>query len=531
MRYLLIYTCVLLISVGLHAQKTDPTGKKKPGTPRPATQAGITFVIETLASPKDPLPEIAGDQVYKTLFAADARKVSKTPEALVAINQQSIVARSALPPTLVQYGYHSFFDGVYRAYSDHRPLVISPDMIWLLIAQGFSQHINSDPEKYRKYFVQHEGKQTLMVQNNAIRLDDPNSPWEQVFPEFSTQIAAHTGQELINTLTAGFSTTSTTTRLVSQITIMDAMKSYFEYVVFIVGCGIPRVTLEGTPADWQAVRKKANSLKKYDLDWWLKELDPILTQFVTASKGNADKDFWRNLFKVHKAGKPYQSNKIDGWFVKFFPYTRDGKRNDLQTLTGSSNLPDEIVKVPLLHVFQNTDGTTVQTPLELWAGFTGLQQNRQVFSLKPEIGWMIKTKTGAENEIQSDLERQLSGPQRSGIFPMEIRVTTIPDVILNLKKISNLSITFTDSIRIPDAMGMIEIEKLTLRGAISKGEKERLKQLLPNTTLIVNLELINQTAADKEKEKAEKEQLNKIINRKVSTRSAAGDSRINGGKQ
>ncbi|WP_245729120.1 DUF4419 domain-containing protein [Niabella drilacis] len=511
----------------MHAQKADPTGKKRPGTLQPATQTGVTFDIETLEPPKDSLPEIAGDQVYKTLFTADARKVSKKPEALVAINQQSIVARSALPPTLVQYGYHSFFDGVYRAYSDHRPLVISPDMIWLLIAQGFSQHINSDPGKYRKYFVQHEGKQTLMVQNNAIRLDDPDSPWEQVFPEFSKQIAAHTGQELINTLTADFSTTSTTTRLVSQMTIMDAMKSYFEYIVFMIGCGIPRVTLEGTTADWKAIYKKANSLKKYDLDWWLKELDPILTQFVAASKGNADKDFWRNLFKVHKAGKPYQSNKIDGWFVKFFPYTRDGKRNDLQSLTGSSNLPDEIVKVPLRHVFQHPDGTTTQTPLELWAGFMGLQQNSRHFTLKPEIGWMIKTKTGAEHEIQSDLERQLSGPQRSEMFPMEIRVTTIPDVILNLKKINNLAITFTDSIRVPDAMGSIAIERLALNGKISNAGKQRLKQLLINTTLRVNGELINQTAADKEQERARKEALDKIIK----TGQPAPGIRTNGGRK
>ncbi|WP_018627128.1 DUF4419 domain-containing protein [Niabella aurantiaca] len=530
MRYFLWYACLIVISGCLHAQKGNPSGKKKPGTSQPATHPGITFDIETLEPPKDPLPEIAGDQVYKTLFSTDARKLSRKPEALVTLNQQSIVARSVLPEPLVHYGYHSFFDGVYRAYADHRPLVISPDMIWLLIAQGFSQHINSDPEKYRKYFVQHKGKLTLIVQNNAILLDNPNSPWEQVFPEFTKQIAAHTGQELIRTLTSGFSTTTPASSIASQITIMDALKSYFEYVVFLIGCGIPHVTLEGKPADWEAIYKKANSLKKYELNWWLRELDPILTQFIATSKGQVDKDFWRNLFKVHKAGKPYQSNKIDGWFVKFFPYTKDGKRNDLQSLTGSSNLPDEIVKVPLLHVFQNTDGTTVQTPLELWAGFMGLQQNSRDFTLKPEIGWMIKKKTGAEKEIQSDLERQLSGPQRSDFFPVEIRVTTIPDVILNLKRINSLAITFTDSIRVPEAMGAIDIERLALNGKISNAGKQRLKQLLINTTLRVNGELINQTAADKEQERAQKEALDKIINQKAKRGQPDPDTRINGGR-
>jgi len=511
MRYLLIYTCVLLISTGLHAQTGRPASKKRQQAV-PAAQTGITIEIEELEPPKTLLTTTQDSLLFRNLFLIEARKISGVPLPIVEKDQQAIVARSVLPEQLVSYDYHSFFNGVYRAYADHRPLVISPDMIWLLIAQGFSQHINSDPEKYRKYFVQHDGKLTLLVQNNALHLDDPHSPWEEVFPEFSTQIAAHTGQELINTLTAGFSTTSTTTRLVSQITIMDAMKSYFEYVAFLIGCGIPRITLEGTPADWQAVHKKANSLKKYDLDWWLKELDPVLTQFVAASKGKADKDFWRNFFKVHKAGKPYQSDKIDGWFVKFFPYTRTGKRNDLQTLAGSANLPDEIVKVPLLHVFLSPDGRSVQTPLELWAGFTGLQQNNRNFTLKPEIGWMIKKKTDAEKEIRSELERKLSGTQRPSGFPVEIRVSTVPDAILNLEKINNLSLQFTDSIRIPDAMGKIAIENLTLKGNISITEKERLKQLFSNTTLIINGELINQTAAGKERERTQKEALDKIIN-------------------
>ncbi|WP_300602976.1 DUF4419 domain-containing protein [Niabella sp.] len=508
MRYLLLYSCVLLNAACLNAQKGHP--KQKPVSP---TQAAITFEIEQLEPPTDILAETPDSLLFRNLFFIDANKVSKDPRALIQINQRSVVAHSGIPENLVAYGYHSFFDGIYRAYAEHRPLVFSPDMIWLLIAQGFSQHINHNAEKYRKLFVAHSGQATLMVRNDAIRLDDANSPWEQVFPEFTRQIASYTGPDLIHTLTADFSTTTPTTRLTSQITIMDAMKSYFEYVVFRIGCGIPRITLEGTPADWEAVYKKSNSLKKYDLEWWLKELDPVLTQFIATSKGQVDKDFWRNLFKVHKAGKPYQSDKIDGWFVKFFPYTRDGKRNDLQTLAGSANLPDEIVKVPLLHVSQHPDGSTVQTPLELWAGFIGLQQNSRNFTLRPETGWMIKKKAGAEKELQNDLERQLSGTQGISGFPVEIRVTAIPEAILNLKQIRNLSITFTDSIRIPDAMGKISIDALTLRGAISKDEKERIKQLLPNTTLIINMELINQSAADKEREPAQKEALKKVINR------------------
>ncbi|MGY4384827.1 hypothetical protein ACVWYN_001861 [Pedobacter sp. UYP24] len=64
----------------------------------------------------------------------------------------------------------------------------------------------------------------------------------------------------------------------------------------------------------------------------------IIKEFVKASKGNADKDFWRNMFKYHTL-KQYGAPKvIDGWIVKFFPYTKIGKRNTLKSLSDTDGL-------------------------------------------------------------------------------------------------------------------------------------------------------------------------------------------------
>ena len=49
--------------------------------------------------------------------------------------------------------------------------------------------------------------------------------------------------------------------------------------------------------------------------------------------------------------------------------------------------------------------TNVNTPLELWVGFLGLEQNMENFALTPKIGWMIKI-AGPEN---SDLAKKLEG--------------------------------------------------------------------------------------------------------------------------
>jgi hypothetical protein len=104
-------------------------------------------------------------------------------EYLVSLTQSeikkipsNIVAKSRLPDNIVNFGYHSFFEGMYHAYMDHRPVVLSLDVIWLLISQGFAQHINANAEKLRHNFVNFDGKLTLIVKNTTVTLDNPSSP-------------------------------------------------------------------------------------------------------------------------------------------------------------------------------------------------------------------------------------------------------------------------------------------------------------------------------------------------------------------
>src|SRR5699024_5711998 len=106
---------------------------------------------------------------------------------------------------------------------------------------------------------------------------------------------------------------------------------------------------------------------------------------------------------------------------------------------GYSSLPREIVKVD----FKYTDLVNKETiPMELWAGFIGLKQNRKDFTLMPEIGWMVR-----ERDTQADrfahnkkFEDGMNG------FGIHIRVNEFPPQLLQLKTIKSLTINFTDSI-------------------------------------------------------------------------------------
>ena len=73
------------------------------------------------------------------------------------------------------------------------------------------------------------------------------------------------------------------------------------------------------------------------------------------------------MFKYHSKKRYGAPKIIDGWIVKFFPYDKDGRRNNLNRLVGTQSLPEEVVKVDLKYL--KTDGVhTEKTMLELWAG-------------------------------------------------------------------------------------------------------------------------------------------------------------------
>ena len=326
--------------------------------------AQVTIKIEELSRPDALLPVWKVDKDVNTL------SVNVDADRLV-----------------LQYGNHPFFYGMYEAYASHRPFVLSPDMIWLLISQGFSHHINADPEKYRDRMVDFQDKISLVVESECP-LD--KAQWDVLIPEFAQEVKENTKGTIAETMIADFSTTKQYEQIASEITLMETTKAYFEFVVVYIACGIPEVTLLGTTEDWQKVYDKAMQLRSFDLAWWIDELKPILKQFIKASEGNADIKFWRNMFKWHTQKEYGTTNVIDGWIVKFFPYDNYGKRFDLKTLTRDSSLPDEMAQADVRFIEINPDGTKVETMVELRGGFMGLEQNATNYALTPKIGWTVR---------------------------------------------------------------------------------------------------------------------------------------------
>ena len=290
----------------------------------------------------------------------------------------------------------AFYQCMVKAYAEHKSVTLSPDMMWLLISQGFARYVNAHSEELRSQLVYHEGKQDLMVMTKDDLLSG-KADWGKLMNDFSKEIERHTKGEVAKTIAADFSTTTPVERIASQITLMESMKSYFNYLAGRIGCGIPSVTLQGTPDDWRAVLSKTQKLGQYGLSEWTQTLEPILSEFIKTAEGNPNQRFWQEMVKKQRVDefasvRPCSADKpteLDGWILKFFP-TEDGYTLDRVPYTKS--MPAEFVRVEFKYrvIDPITGATLSETPMELMSGFVGALDDEKNNMLTPQIGWLVR---------------------------------------------------------------------------------------------------------------------------------------------
>lgn len=291
---------------------------------------------------------------------------------------------------LAYKGEGPFFSTLVTAYANHMSVTLSPDMVWLLISQGFARYVDAHAEELRSLFVDHDGKKQLIVKGTDYIPEDTD--WPKLIGAFTLEIEKNTKGDIAQVITADFSTTGLVERVASQITLMKSMEHYFEYEYYPT-CGIPSITLKGTPEDWQRVLEKAKRLSQYGLDGWVKELETILTEFVRAAEGHPNQRFWQCIVKKIRedelkaagdgCGDETEPTILDGWFLKLYPNC-DGKTDDFVEY-GKSSMESEIVRVEFK--YENLFGQNY--PMELWAGFIGAEVDTAANMLTPKIGWMV----------------------------------------------------------------------------------------------------------------------------------------------
>lgn len=339
--------------------------------------------------------------------ATEARPTCSAREALDELLQsegEGLPIESCSRPweqVLQNVSHHPLLTAAHIAYAEHRPLVLTPDAVWLTIAQGVAQHMAIHGERLRHRFVSHKDKLRLIVQIDEFMKGSSQNEWPTAFAAWADQIRTHVGDDIYSTFVCDFSTSDAIALAASHVVMMDVFDRYFQYEL-LAGCGIPRVTLEGTTQDWQDLREKVKQLAIFDMGWWLEQLLPICDQFVRASQGDIDLTHWQSLCKIRS---DYGTSIINGWIAKLIPYVREFHNGPVRRLNpifktgeGISTFiaPSGLSRVTFLFHEKQSTGKWQTHPMEAIAGNTGIAQDPESLALRPTVGWAVRPLSSIE---------------------------------------------------------------------------------------------------------------------------------------
>ena len=309
----------------------------------------------------------------------------------------------------------SLIQGLVLAYKNHYPITITPDMIWILVLQGFSRFMEKYENLVRERFVNFQGKKDLKIERLAYSpATATKEVWDGIIKEFVEKIGKHVGQECIDNLECNFSTTSQVAQVTSQVAIMSAMKQYFNYRVLMAGCGISSITLEGSVQDWEKIKSKLEFLSTKALKWWTKHLIPIIDNIIATkkyynSKGKLNEElieFWKGMIRLKGRGDLYDPHLINGWIVKFIPNLSNEKPEVYEEIY-ETQIPDQIISCPMELTWLSMMGKKVEYKCSLFSGFYGMVQDKETFNVRPVIGYAIVVEDKSESDISVEQKNKI----------------------------------------------------------------------------------------------------------------------------
>ena len=305
------------------------------------------------------------------------------------IETLKIVLNSKLPPSkkwdgekIWSLGYNKVLKGYLNAFTDHCPIKVSPNVIWQLILNAFSEYIYHNAEELRNKFVNFEGMKTLSV-IKVGSINNIHKYMDKIIDGLTKKISEYIGCELTNVLTPNFSTSTNNTVISGKVSIMASFKKYFKYEAFMVICGIPYILLEGTLEDWEKILEKLKFLSKYG--FFTEKMEKDIEEIINTKKGKINLDFWRKIIMETKKepddwigcgseGK----DKITGWICDF--YYSIG-----HTLSRDSSFVDEVLTIPIQ--ITEIEGQKRTIKGELYAGVRDLKQDPVTFVVEPIVNY------------------------------------------------------------------------------------------------------------------------------------------------
>ncbi|MDD3687338.1 MAG: DUF4419 domain-containing protein, partial [Bacteroidales bacterium] len=360
---------------------TEKFPKEKPEKSK--TESKI-IPVSDVAIAKRKLPESSYSEITKLLFNG---KIEAIPSGYQ--EEKFVYTR-----------IHPMIGALHYGFAHHRPVCITPDMMWMMILQGFAEHVSFNTDSLSPLLFKDTNKVDIEIRRDEFIRGSAENDWSTVFSEFSEEISNHTLPNVHPLFSQKFSTTNKNIAACYTITMMDAFSEKFNFDV-MTACGIPYIVLEGSPSDWKWILENLPKLKKYGCTDWIESLEPVIGEIYKSSKGEINSDFWKSIYKWQDGSG---GSVVTGWIIKFFPYPE--------------NSHGDKIKNPYLNIDYSKDGDEYmfegmggdnfssglsscdftwnyygkEIPMVFCGGFIGISQGENLV-LKPEINWFIAEKS------------------------------------------------------------------------------------------------------------------------------------------
>jgi len=434
--FLLTISFSLIFSCGQN--QTGP-GKSTEIPPEFKKPDGVSFVVDEV--------EIA-DSLLKTDPAGTIfeNKIGKT---LLFMPEEQAGFEYVYTPN------NGLIQTVQECYDNHRPLILTPDVIWLAICQGVSIHINEHYDSLKNIIFTGSKPNAILIRNDSLEYGGKH--WKNLISSFSDKTREYTRDDFYSFFVSDFSTTTAIEKTAYQVTLLESYKKGFTYIAE-TGCGIPNILIAGKTKDWQLILSKLDMLGKIGLSDWAQTLRPVIIEFINASENKINSEFWKSIYKN---AEEYNAFFISGWIIKFFPYVKlvesegefdqtreekkvgevfvsnqflEGDQYLLSTLS-TDNFPSGVAKIPVIWVnyFKN-----YVKDIEVYSGFLGIKQYSDK-SLEPLISWVIAEKNAGAPTKEPKENQNLVLKHNSDYWSPHLASSLTDSAVYNVKRFQTQS--------------------------------------------------------------------------------------------
>ena len=222
------------------------------------------------------------------------------------IEPDPVIIRSTVPMD-ADVHHKGYFGYLAAAYDGHHGVVVDPCHVWFTILSELATHVKANAERYRSLFTASAGKTEITVYGNAEDHIDP----QDFLPQLRQLVPV--GADLF---LPTFSTATQGYDVASAAAFCDTVSPYYNYSMML--CGIPRVRVEGSVADWDQVLFNLGAVSaRLDGAWdWAQRITPHIAKVRAAAAGEVDDKFWRDIYHTERCGSGGQV-EVKGWFRDF----------------------------------------------------------------------------------------------------------------------------------------------------------------------------------------------------------------------